>query len=375
MVGGPSQPPPPFATLGDEVAWGRRWQAQLAAGRWVGIHWPRAYGGRGASPLEVAIFNTEYARARAPQPVNRVGINLTGPTLLAHGTEEQKERYLPSILSAEEIWCQLFSEPGAGQRPRVARHAGHAGRRRVGAQRAEGVDVVRPVRPMGDLPGPDRPGRAQAPRHLLSHRRHDRVPGSRSGRWCRSRARPSSTRSSSTTCSSPTDCLVGGLQPGVGGGQHDAGPRAGHQLPVQGAGGARGVPRRALPAWPSDAGRLDDPEVADALAQSYVELRVLRLHNWRTMTRLGRGHRAGPGVERGQAGVDGHVAAHGRRRPSHAGTGQPAHSGPGSVSGCGARRPASPAARRRCSARSSASASSACPADAGAARRGRGVSR
>ena len=108
------EPPPPFSSVAEEVAWGRRWQAQLAEGRWVGIHWPRAYGGRGASPLEVAIFNTEYARARAPQPVNRVGINLTGPTLLAHGTEEQKARYLPAILSAEEIWCQLFSEPGAG---------------------------------------------------------------------------------------------------------------------------------------------------------------------------------------------------------------------------------------------------------------------
>ena len=108
------EPPPPFASIEDEVAWGRRWQAQLAEGRWVGISWPRAYGGRGASPLEVAIFNTEYARARAPQPVNRVGINLTGPTLLAHGTEEQKARYLPTILTAEEIWCQLFSEPGAG---------------------------------------------------------------------------------------------------------------------------------------------------------------------------------------------------------------------------------------------------------------------
>src|SRR5262249_39955049 len=84
------RPPPPFASSGEEVEWGGRWQATLAAGRWVGIHWPREYGGRGASPLEVAIFNTEYARARAPQPVNRVGINLTGPTLLAHGTDEQK---------------------------------------------------------------------------------------------------------------------------------------------------------------------------------------------------------------------------------------------------------------------------------------------
>src|SRR5204863_10194994 len=82
------EPPPAFTSIDEEIAWGRRWQARLAEARWVGIHWPREYGGRGAPPLQVAIFNTEYARARAPQPVNRVGINLAGPTLLAHGTEE-----------------------------------------------------------------------------------------------------------------------------------------------------------------------------------------------------------------------------------------------------------------------------------------------
>src|SRR5580692_3872481 len=86
--------PARFENIADEVEFGRRWQARLAADRWVGIHWPQAYGGRGASPVEVAIYNTEYARARAPQPVNRVGINLAGPTLLAHGTDEQKERWL-----------------------------------------------------------------------------------------------------------------------------------------------------------------------------------------------------------------------------------------------------------------------------------------
>src|SRR5579885_2099494 len=76
--------------------------------------WPREYGGRGAPPTQQAILNEELARARAPQLVNRVGLNNAGPTLIAHGTEEQKRRLLPPILSADELWCQLFSEPNAG---------------------------------------------------------------------------------------------------------------------------------------------------------------------------------------------------------------------------------------------------------------------
>jgi alkylation response protein AidB-like acyl-CoA dehydrogenase len=106
--------PPEFADLAGSVAWGRVWQARLADAGWVGIDWPAEYGGRGASPVEVAVFNSEYARSRAPQLINRVGINLAGPTLLAHGSKEQLARWLRPITRAEEIWCQLFSEPGAG---------------------------------------------------------------------------------------------------------------------------------------------------------------------------------------------------------------------------------------------------------------------
>src|SRR5947199_10282225 len=102
------------ASLAEEFGFLRGWQRRLHAAGYVGLLWPRAYGGRGAPPAAQAILNEELARARAPQLLNRVGINNTGPTLIACGTEDQKRRYLPRILSADEIWCQLFSEPGAG---------------------------------------------------------------------------------------------------------------------------------------------------------------------------------------------------------------------------------------------------------------------
>ena len=106
--------PPRFEDLGEEVAFLRRWQASLASGGWVGVAWPAAYGGRGAGPNEHFILQEELARARAPEMVGRIGLNLAAPTLLAHGTDEQKDRWLSRIRTAEDLWCQLFSEPGAG---------------------------------------------------------------------------------------------------------------------------------------------------------------------------------------------------------------------------------------------------------------------
>jgi alkylation response protein AidB-like acyl-CoA dehydrogenase len=97
-----------------EFAYRRAWQRKLYDGGWVGISWPKEYGGQGATLIQQAIYAQEMARARAPQPANGLGISIVGPTLMHHGTEEQKKRYIPKILNADEIWCQGFSEPNSG---------------------------------------------------------------------------------------------------------------------------------------------------------------------------------------------------------------------------------------------------------------------
>lgn len=110
-AGGFALPP----TLAEEVAFTRRWMRTLHSGRWAAIHWPREYGGRGATPIEQLVYAEEYARRRAPSLLAMgVGVPLIGPTLIHHGTEEQKRRFLPRILSGEDLWCQGFSEPNAG---------------------------------------------------------------------------------------------------------------------------------------------------------------------------------------------------------------------------------------------------------------------
>jgi alkylation response protein AidB-like acyl-CoA dehydrogenase len=101
-------------TFQEKMAVRRAWQKTLFESGWIGIGWPREYGGRGATLTQESIYHEEMARARAPLAANVIGLNMAGPTLLAVGTPEQKARYLPKILSAEEIWCQGFSEPNAG---------------------------------------------------------------------------------------------------------------------------------------------------------------------------------------------------------------------------------------------------------------------
>ena len=101
-------------TAGDKIAFLKSWQHTLYDGGWVGLAWPQEYGGRSATLMEQVIFNQELARAKAPPLINVLGLIVAGPTITVHGTEEQKRRYLPKILNAEEIWCQGFSEPNSG---------------------------------------------------------------------------------------------------------------------------------------------------------------------------------------------------------------------------------------------------------------------
>lgn len=95
-----------------EARW--EWNRHMAAAGWTCVAWPVEHGGRGLSIAQQVIFHEEYARADAPARVNHLGEELLGPTLIAHGTPEQQARFLPGIVAVEELWCQGYSEPGAG---------------------------------------------------------------------------------------------------------------------------------------------------------------------------------------------------------------------------------------------------------------------
>jgi len=111
-------PPPYEGSLAEDspahVAYLRAWQHRLYEGGWLGLTWPREYGGRGLGPVEQSIFMEEMARASAPPVLGLVGIALIGPTIIAYGTDEQKRQYIAPMLAGDKIWCQGYSEPNAG---------------------------------------------------------------------------------------------------------------------------------------------------------------------------------------------------------------------------------------------------------------------
>jgi len=105
---------PVESTDPERITRAKEWQRKLFAAGYVAMGWPKEYGGQGADVMRQTIVNEEMVRAGAPQLIGMMGISMLGPTLIAHGTEEQRRRHLPKVLTADEIWCQGYSEPGSG---------------------------------------------------------------------------------------------------------------------------------------------------------------------------------------------------------------------------------------------------------------------
>jgi len=281
----PAGGPPAFTSLDAEVAWGRAWQAELAADRWVGIHWPAEYGGRGATPVQVALFNIEYARAGAPQPVNRVGINLVGPTLLAHGTDEQRRRWMPSILTAGEIWCQLFSEPDAGSDLRSLT---------TRAVRVDGGYVVSGQKVWTSYAQFARWGMCLAQVDRITCMAVDMTaPGVEVRPLVQITGDAEFNEVFLDEVFVPDDQVIGPVDQGWAVANTTLAHERGTTFPFK----EQVVHETYLDellAMAAAGGGFDDVEISDALIQTFVELRVLRLHNWRTLSRLSRGIEPGP---------------------------------------------------------------------------------
>ena len=283
------------ATLADEVAYLRAWQRRLAGAGWVGIHWPREYGGRGASVVEHYILQEELAAARAPEIVNRIGVNLVGPTLIAHGTDEQKRRFLPEIMPAGEVWCQLFSEPGAGSdltglRTRAERRGdgwvvngqkvwtSYAQFARWGillartdpdAPKAKGIsffvcDMQAPgvtIRPLTQMTGSDEFNEVFLEDVFIPH---EQLVGSENQGW--SIANTTLTHERGT---SPRQLVI-------------------HRMLLD------DLLRLARDGVDGQAAMRGDPGIRQQLARHFVEVEIQKLNNWRTLTRIQRKQPLGP---------------------------------------------------------------------------------
>jgi alkylation response protein AidB-like acyl-CoA dehydrogenase len=282
-------------SLEEEVRFLVDWQRRLAAGGWVGVHWPREYGGRGATTVENYILQEEFARSRAPEIINRIGVNLVGPTLIAHGTEAQKQRYLAKILGAEELWCQLFSEPNAGSdltalRTRAerrgdewvlsgqkvwtsyaqfARWAICLARTDPAAPKHKGigyfiVDMQAPgvsVRPLRQMTGSEEFNEV-----FLEDVRvpAENLIGAPTGGW-----RIAQTTLAHERGTSPRQLVIHRML-------------LGDLIAV-----ARETPRNGAPAS-------TDPVIRQQLARHFTEVEIMKLNNWRTLTRLLRREPVGP---------------------------------------------------------------------------------
>jgi alkylation response protein AidB-like acyl-CoA dehydrogenase len=287
--------PPRFDDLDEEVAFLRGWQRRLAGAGYVGTTWPARFGGRDAGPLEHYVVQEELARARAPELVGRIGVNLVGPTLLAHGSPEQQDRWLPPIRDASELWCQLFSEPGAGSdlaglTTRAVRDESSGGWRLSGqkvwtsyAQFADWGLCLARTTPVSDA--------VPKQRGITAFAVAMTDPGIdvRPLRQATGDAEFNEVFLDAVLV--PDAHVVGRVDDGwrVSGSTlaHERGTNP-RQLVIH-AQLLEELLRLAV-----DRGALDDPRLRRRVAQGYVEVRIFQLHNWRSLSRLAAGDEIGP---------------------------------------------------------------------------------
>jgi alkylation response protein AidB-like acyl-CoA dehydrogenase len=264
---------------------------ELAEAGYVAPHWPRPWG-LDADPIHQLIIDDELRRARVRRPQNQIGIGWAGPTILHAGSDAQKERYLFPLLAAEEIWCQLFSEPEAGS------DLAALSTRAVpvdGGWRLEGQKVwtsyaqfarwgIALVRTDPDAP---------------KHRGISYVVVDMEAEGIEIRPLVQITGEAEFNevffdgAFVPEDHLVGGLHQGWAVASTTLAHERGTAFPFKEQ-VVHEVFLDELYALAEERELLDDVEVSDALAQSFVDRRILRLHNWATLSRLGRGIEPGP---------------------------------------------------------------------------------
>jgi len=287
-----TEPPSRPSDLAEVVSFGRQWQASLAADRWVGVTWPLELGGRGLGPTEHFVVTEEMARARAPELVGRIGINLVGPTLFAHGTAEQRQRWLPPILGADQLWCQLFSEPEAGSD--LASLTTRA-ERTDGGWLLTGHKVWTSYAQFADWglclarSHPDAPRRQQGLSCLVVDMHADGVD-----------VRPLVQITGEAEFNEvildgvfvPDDQLVGP----AGSGWTVANSTLAHERGVNPR--QLGIHCQLLVALlelaATQPGALETDDIRQRIAEAYIEVKLFQLANWRTLTRLERGEPPGP---------------------------------------------------------------------------------
>ena len=282
---------PRFDDLAEEVAFGRHWQARWPKAAGWGSPGPRRYGGRGLGPTEHFIVNEELARARAPELVGRIGINLAGPTLFAHGTARAAAALAAAHPRRRRAVVPAVQRARGRQRPGLADHPG----RRCDGGWVDGQKVWTSYAQFADWgvclarSDPDAPKHQRASPPWWST---CTPPGSRSGRWCSSPGEAEFNEVFLDDVFVPDDQLIGA----AGNGWSVANSTLSHE---------RGVnPRQLvihiqlleelLALAAAQAGGFDDARLRQRLAQAYVEVRLFQLHNWRTLSRLEQGEHPGP---------------------------------------------------------------------------------